>query len=334
LLVLLLAIFALAPPAPAQPVPTAGRGAAIAVAARPIDAFQPGEPDRRRFGRLEFRGGLELTSPARDFGGLSGLSMGADGKQFVAITDRGFWLTGRIVYAGQRPSGIADAVMAPMLGPDGRPLAARGWYDAESLAEDRGTLYVGIERVHRIVKFDFARGGVRARAELIAVPPGLLHSLPSNLGIEGLVFVPKGQPLGGALIAFSERALDSAGNLRAFLIGGPAPGAFSVRRSDGFDVSDAALLPSGDLLLLERRFSWISGIAFRLRRVALSSIAPGALVDGPALLQADMGYQIDNMEALGVHLTEQGETVLTLLSDDNFSALQRTLLLQFTLLEE
>jgi hypothetical protein len=40
------------------------------------------------------------------------------------------------------------------------------------------------------------------------------------------------------------------------------------------------------------------------------------------------------MEALGVHRTPQGETVLTLLSDDNFSALQRTLLLQFTLLDE
>jgi hypothetical protein len=47
-----------------------------------------------------------------------------------------------------------------------------------------------------------------------------------------------------------------------------------------------------------------------------------------------MGYQVDNMEALGVHRTPQGETVLTLLSDDNFSALQRTLLLQFTLLDE
>ena len=57
-------------------------------------------------------------------------------------------------------------------------------------------------------------------------------------------------------------------------------------------------------------------------------------MDGPILLFADMGYQIDNMEALGVHQTARGETVLTLLSDDNFSAVQRTLLLQFTLLDE
>jgi hypothetical protein len=140
--------------------------------------------------------------------------------------------------------------------------------------------------------------------------------------------------MAGALIAFSERDLDRAGNLRAFLIGGPTPGVFTVRRTDGFDISDSAVLPSGDVLLLERRYSWSTGVAIRLRRIPLASIAPGAVVDGPALFFADLGYQIDNMEGLAVHRTAQGETVLTLVSDDNFSRLQRTLLLQFTLLEE
>ena len=37
------------------------------------------------------------------------------------------------------------------------------------------------------------------------------------------------------------------------------------------------------------------------------------------------------MEGIDAHVTEQGETVLTLISDDNFSPIQRTLLLQFTL---
>ena len=90
--------------------------------------------------------------------------MAADGAHFVSLTDRGYWLTGRIVYERGRPVGIADAEMAPMLGPDGRPLAARGWYDTESLADQDGTFYVGIERVNRIVRFDFAKSGVRARA--------------------------------------------------------------------------------------------------------------------------------------------------------------------------
>jgi hypothetical protein len=54
-------------------------------------------------------------------------------------------------------------------------------------------------------------------------------------------------------------------------------------------------------------------------------------VDGTVLVEADLGYNIDNMEALSVHRSAQGDTVLTLISDDNFSPLQRTILLQFTL---
>ena len=48
-----------------------------------------------------------------------------------------------------------------------------------------------------------------------------------------------------------------AGNHHGFLIGGPKAGRlFTVKRSDDFDVSDCAITPGGDLLLLERCFSW------------------------------------------------------------------------------
>ena len=59
--------------------------------------------------------------------------------------------------------------------------------------------------------------------------------------------------------------------------------------------------------------------------------AGGSAVDGPVLMEADLGYEIDNMEGLAVHRAANGDTVLTLVSDDNFSVIQRTLLLQFTL---
>jgi hypothetical protein len=72
----------------------------------------------------------------------------------------------------------------------------------------------------------------------------------------------------------------------------------------------------------------------RLRRVPLAGLKDGALVDGPVLATADMGYQIDNMEGIGVHRNAQGETILTLVSDDNFSPLQRSLLLQFALVAD
>ena len=72
----------------------------------------------------------------------------------------------------------------------------------------------------------------------------------------------------------------------------------------------------------------------RIRRVPLSTVRPGALIEGRELIFADMGSQIDNMEGLAVHRTPAGETVLTLISDDNFSAIQRTVLLQFTPVSE
>jgi hypothetical protein len=305
----------------------------IEVRARPILSFEPRDPSRHRFGQLEFRGGVELTSPYKEFGGVSAIRVRPDGAHFLALTDQGRWLRGRITYDGIRPTGIADAEMAPILGADGRPLAARRWYDTESIAEDDGIVYVGIERVHQIVRLDYAKHGLLARGQPIPVPPGF-KQLPSNGSIEALEFVPKGLPLAGTLIAISERGYDEAGNLKAFLIGGPSPGTFTVKRSDDFDISDCALLLPGELLILERRYSLWRGVALRIRRIPLASIKPGALVDGPVVVLADMGYEIDNMEGLSVHRTAAGDTVLTLISDDNFSAIQRTILLQFTLVEE
>lgn len=314
--------------------------AAITIEAKPIRGFSVRAPNQRRFGMVEYLGGLELTSSHREFGGFSAIRVDPDGR-FVSLSDKGWWLTGRIVYDHDQPAGIVDARMAPMLGPDGRTLKARGWYDTESLAERDGWLYVGIERVNRIVRFDFARCGFRARAaEYAAGARSAFGDLPHNKGLEALTFAPGSSRLAGALIAFSERGYDSNGNLRAFLIGAPPGGAgsaavFSVRRRDDFDISDSATLPSGDVLLLERRFSWWRGLAMRLRRVAISDIAPGALVDGTDLIFADFAYQIDNMEGLSVHADASGAVVLTLISDDNFNSfLQRTVLLQFRLIEE
>jgi len=333
LVALLAAAFIVAAvPADGQTARPADAPVAFEVRAQPLAAFDIRDPSRRQFGLLEFRGGLVLTSPHRDFGGLSAIRVAADGARFIALSDKGRWFRGRIVYEGTRPVGIADAETAPILGPDGKPLAARGWYDTESLAEDGGTLYVGIERVHQIVRFNYGKDGLLARGQPIALPPAI-RALPANKGIEALVFVPRGLPLAGTLIAISERGLDRAGNIMAFLIGGASPGSFTIRRTAAFDISDAALLPGGDLLLLERRFSWSSGLAVRIRRVALGEIKPNALVDGPVLFEADLGYELDNMEGLSVHRAAAGDIVLTLVSDDNFSFLQRTLLLQFTLAE-
>jgi hypothetical protein len=329
---------AMASPAQAQCV-GADSSVPVTVEAKPLAAFSLRAPDQRRFGVVEYLGGLELKSSHREFGGFSAIRVEPDGQHFVSLSDRGWWLTGRIVYDQGQPAGIDDARMAPMLGPDGRTLRARGWWDTESLAERDGWLYVGIERVNRILRFDFARCGFRARGmEYPAVATAASHPLYSNLpinkGLEALTFAPRSGGLAGALIAFSERGLDPAGNIRAFLVGGATPGEFSVKRRDDFDISDSVTLPSGNVLLLERRFSWWTGMAIRLRRIAMSDIAPGALIDGADLLFADMTYEIDNMEGLSVHTDASSAIVLTMISDDNFNFLQRTVLLQFKLVED
>jgi hypothetical protein len=304
----------------------------IEVKARPLPAFDTRDHQHVHFGSLEYRSGLILTSGFRGFGGLSGIRLDAKGERFISFSDKGSWFTGRIVYRGNEMIGLADVEAAPMLGPDGRPLAARGWFDTESIALDGPFVYIGIERVNQVVRFDFSKGFTRSRGEVVPMPPAV-KKLPFNKGLEALVFVPKGMPLAGTLIAISERGLDAKGNLIAFLVGGPAPGQFSVRRTDNFDVSDAVLLPEGDLLILERKFSWLGGLGIRIRRIPLKLLTPGAVVNGPSIFNADLGQEIDNMEGIDAHVTAKGDTVLTMVSDDNFSMIQRTLLLQFTLVE-
>jgi len=304
----------------------------ISVNARPLPSFDLRDRSHVRFGALEYRSGLVLTSSYPGFGGLSGIRLDAKGERFIAISDRGKWFTGRIVYRGREMVGLDDVEAAPMLLDDGRPIMARGWFDSESIALDGSFVYVGLERVNQLLRFDFAKGFTRARSEVVPLPPAASR-LPNNKGLEALAMVPKGLPLAGTLIALSERGLDRDGNLIAFLIGGPQPGQFAVRRSEYFDISDATVLPSGELLILERKFSWVGGIGIRIRSIPLNGIAPGTIVDGPAIFHADLGQEIDNMEGIDTHVTADGETVLTLVSDDNFSMFQRTLLLQFALVD-
>jgi len=305
---------------------------AIEVNARPLPSFDSRDRSNVRFGSLEYRSGLILTSPFRGFGGLSGLRLDAKGERFIAISDKGVWFTGRIVYRGREMIAVADVEASPMLGPDGKPITARGWYDSEALALDGSQVYVALERANQLLRYDFSKGFTRAHGEIVLLPAAA-KKLPYNKGLEGLVMVPKGQPLAGTLIALSERGLDAQGNILGFLIGGKTQGQFSLQRSDNFDVSDATLLPSGELLVLERKFSFLGGVGIRIRSIPVRTLTPGAVVDGPVIFTADLGNEVDNFEGIDSHVTAEGDTVITLVSDDNFSMIQRNLLLQFTLVE-
>ena len=72
----------------------------------------------------------------------------------------------------------------------------------------------------------------------------------------------------------------------------------------------------------------------RLRRIPASRIGGNAPMDGKIILEGDLSKQIDNMEGLAVHVDDTGQTILTLVSDDNQNVFQRTLMLQFAIVAE
>ncbi|MGW9333206.1 esterase-like activity of phytase family protein [Bosea sp. NPDC055594] len=319
---------ALAPAVRAQAIEP-GRSS-LNVSARPLSVFEPGNPTKTRFGQLVFRSGLVLSASHPRFGGFSGLWRSPDGTQLVAVSDKASWLTGRLVRRDGRLVGLEQAEIAPVLGVSGRPLARSRYYDTEALAIQDGIAYLAVERTHDILRFDWAKYGVEARARIVQVPPAAKR-LPSNRGMEALGVVPLGHPLAGALVAISERSGKEDEPTSGFIIGGRQPGTFQVIRRDGYDITDLAFLPGGDMLLLERWYRPLRGVGMRIRRIAGASLRPGARLDGQILIEADLGQEIDNMEGMAVHL-EGGRTIITLISDDNFSTfLQRTVLLEFEL---
>jgi len=305
---------------------------AMAVEARRIDNFCVGSA-QARFGPFEFAGGLSLSGSAAAFGSFSAIRFRDAGSRFIGVADTGYWYSGRIARdESGRPAGIADFAMEPILGRDGAPLDGKRDSDAESLALKGDRLTVGFERAHRIVEYRLAGDwpGPALRNIDFLIPR---NELRTNRGFETIAYAPDNGPLRGARVAIAERSLDKQGNVFGAVLEGPRKGIFTVSRSDEFDITDGAFLPGGDLILLERRFNMLSGISMRLRRIAADDIRPGARLDGDVLFSAGMACQIDNMEGLDIWRRDDGALMLSLVSDDNGSFLQRTLYLEFRLVQ-
>lgn len=296
----------------------------IEVEARETTHFQP-TAEAIRFGKLEFRGGLVLTSSYPGFGGISGFALQRDGRRFLAVTDAGLLLDGELATDGDRPTGLANVRACALKDDRGRPLALQGREDAESLTLSPRGVFVGLETMNEIWLYPAdPMGQIGMR---IDVPPGV-KALRFNLGLESLAYAAEG-PLAGTLIAIGEEGASKSADLPGFLIGGPTPGTFTIAKSGPFNGTDACVGPDGVLYLLERHFSFSTGVLMQVRRFSLSDVKPGARLSGEILFTADMAYEIDNMEGLAVTRNAAGEILLTMISDDNFSALQRNVLLRF-----
>lgn len=289
--------------------------------------------------RLEFTGGLVLSSPSPEFGGWSGLVTSEDGRRLFAISDRGDWMTADLLSdADAQPRGLANPMLGEIPAMGGQTLSRGRDRDAESVALldgtlSRGTLLISFERNHRIGRFPISDRGLGAPSGYLRLAPDA-RRMSMNRGMEA-VTVLRGGPLKGAVIAFSEEMHDAARNHTGWLWpGGPnsEPQRLNLVNIGDFAVTDAASLPDGSIIVLERRFRWLEGVKMRMRLVKAADIKPGALLDGDVLIDADMTSEIDNMEALAISRDARGQTVLTVMSDNNFNSfLQRSLLLRFVL---
>jgi hypothetical protein len=309
---------------------------AVRIDAKPIGVFDRGEPGRAKFGKLTFRGGLQLTAPgATVFGGWSGIVLDVDGRKLLAVSDTGAWLKATIDYDGDRPIALSDATVGPLRSLDGSALSRTRDRDAEGLALLRGDPHTGrvlvsFERNARIGVYDVGPEGASPTLRLLP-KPAETRQLKSNSGFEAVTVLRGGRHDGETLL-IAEALLDRDGNHTGWISRGEEYEAFHLKRIDEYDVTDAASLDDGTLFILERRFRWLDGVRMRIRRIAADDLKAGRTIEGETLIEADMGSEIDNMEGLSAVRMADGRVLLTVISDDNFNtALQRNLLLQFTL---
>ena len=308
---------------------------ATTVTAIPID-FDRDNPSRKEFGKLIFRAGLNLFAKSIYFGGYSAMAIDPTGHSLLAISDAGTWMRATLNYDGRKLKGLSDVSLGPLLGTDGKPLRDDVLRDSEGMTlidgdTTQGTAYVSFERKHRIARYPFTAAKFGPPTGTIPLPP-TSKGMTANSGLEAITMIRTGA-LKGTLVIFAEHLTDKNGNLRGWLIGGPAPGEIVLKRIAGFDITDAAALPDGGIVVLERKFNYSEGIQMRIRRIAASELKRGAPIMGEVLLEANDSLNIDNMEAIAATRASSGETVLTLMSDDNFSVIQRTLIMQFALPE-
>jgi hypothetical protein len=264
-----------------------------------------------------------LTWRAADarFGGFSGLAMRDGGETLVAISDRAAWATARLARSAGRLTGIELTGIGPLHGISGAPLGGED-VDAEGLAVDaRGRAWISFEAFHRVRRYD------RLDSPAADVPAHrAFPGLQNNSGLEALAIDDE-----GTLYAIPERSGALERPFPVFrLRDGKWDRRLSLRRDGTFLPVGADFGPDGRLYLLERDFRFPLGFATRIR-----SFGPGRdrFEDEATLLQTRIG-ELDNMEGIAVWRDPAGAIRITLISDDNFLALQRTMVVEYLLTDE
>jgi hypothetical protein len=290
--------------------------------AAPIQ-FDETSADRRTAGSLEWRGGLLLGSSDRRFGGWSDLWVSPDGARLVAISDNGWTLDARIAFDGHL-RGLSHARLGRLTGPDGRVLEGPS-ADAEGLVRmPDGGFAVSFERQHRILVYSPSDPPFARRPRTVALPPALAAA-PRNGGVEALTLLADGR-----FLVLVEDLVDEG--VHAGFVGG-ADGWTKIgyRAASGFKPVGACTLAGGDTVVLERSFTLFGGFGTRIVRVASGAWRAGETSAGAELARLRPPLAVDNYEGMAVSRQADGAEILWLISDDNYSLLQRTLLAAFAL---
>lgn len=270
-------------------------------------------------GPLELVGSLTLTVPGEPrFGGLSALELDATGQSFISISDRGVMFQGQLERSGGMLSGATLEPAVTMTDTQGREMVGQGG-DTEGLARDRnGLIYYSSELEHAVGVLNPDNGVTRE------LPSGSWRSeLQLNSGFESLAVDLQDRPL-----AIPERSgkLDRPFPVYRFENKSwTVP--YTIRRDGKFLPVGADTGPDGRLYLLERHYVPILGFSTRIRSFAFDG---DALTDERILLDTWVGTH-DNLEGLAVWEDPQGALRLTMISDDNFRAVQRTEVVEYRL---
>jgi hypothetical protein len=276
-------------------------------------------------GQLEYLTGFALTSEANTFGGLSGMSLSADGGTLTALADTGVWfrLTLQRDAAGQL-TGVAGGESGRLKDEHGKPLATKYVGDAESITRAAdGSYYVTFEGWHRLWRYRAASDPLRAAAKYVRAPKSMT-SLPGNEGVEAAT-----QLRDGRFLLLSEGGFTETRDLQGWLGDRKRWGGLTLAPTGAFRPTDLTVLPNGDVLLLERSVSLFGGFAARLSVIPAATIAPGARLAGEELAIVRSPLPVDNFEAVAARGAPDGSVLIYILSDNNFNEAERTLLLQF-----
>ncbi|HEY0412069.1 MAG TPA: esterase-like activity of phytase family protein [Allosphingosinicella sp.] len=270
-------------------------------------------PALQSAGRLRFLGGWRLTSNDPRFGGIS--AMHVEGAAVLAFSDSGWMI--RFPLPGPR-SPVKAMIRALPRGPGASE--RKSARDIESMWVEGRSVWIGFERRNVVWRFEQPGWTVGAAAW----PPGM-RRWPPNRGPEAIVRLRDGR-----FLVFAEG--NGRGGPVLLFQGDPAvPGTpetrFTYRPPPGYRATDAALLPDGRVLVLNRRFRLLEGITAKL---ALLRRGGGGILTAEELADFRPPLTVDNMEALSV-TREAGRTIVWIASDDNYNPLQRTLLMKFAL---